>query len=152
MKQKILLILSTCILGVFFGTQLVEAVLIVPYWKELSANNFFEFYKTYGEKLHQFYAPLTIVSTMLPITIFVYYLFSKSKTELLMWLMTVSTILFFVTFFLYFKEANLNFTERIISNKELAYELIIWGKWHWGRVVCEAIAFGCSLILLLKCK
>jgi Domain of unknown function (DUF1772) len=149
---KILLLLSTCILGIFFGTQLAEAALIVPYWKDLSADEFFAFYKTYGKKLYQFYAPLTIVATILPIVTLVYSLFSQSKIDWLLWLMTCFTVLFFVTFFLYFKEANLSFTERTISNEALSDELIRWGNWHWGRVICEGIAFVCGLILLVKDK
>lgn len=43
MTLKILLLLSTFLLGIFFGTQLAEAALIVPYWKDLSADNFFAF-------------------------------------------------------------------------------------------------------------
>ena len=152
MTYKILLLLSTCILGVFIGTQFAEAMLIVPYWKELSADDFFAFYKTYGKNLHQFYAPLTIAATILPIATCVSSLFRKTKTDLLMWLMTLFSILFFSTFFLYFKKANLSFTERTISNEALAQELIKWGKWHWGRVVCEAVAFICGLVLLLKLK
>jgi Domain of unknown function (DUF1772) len=152
MIHKILLLLSTCTLGIFLGTQVAEAALIVPYWKELSADDFFSFYKTYGKNLHQFYAPLTIAATILPIATFIYSLFDKSKVDLLMLIMTVFTVLFFATFFLYFKEANISFTERTISNETLPGELIKWGKWHWGRVACEAVAFICGLILLLKLK
>lgn len=152
MIHKILLLLSTCTLGIFLGTQVVEGALIVPYWKELSADDFFAFYKSYGKKLHQFYAPLTIAATILPIITFISSLFGKSKTDLLMWLMTIFSILFFSTFFVYFKEANLSFTERTISNEVLSQELIKWGKWHWGRVICEAVAFICGFVLLLKMK
>jgi hypothetical protein len=152
MIHKILLLLSTCTLGFFLGTQVAEAALIVPYWKELSPDDFFVFYKAYGKKLHQFYAPLTIAATILPIATFIHSLFGKSKADLLTWLMTVFAVLFFATFFLYFKEANISFTERTISNEALAQELIKWGMWHWGRVVCEAVAFICGLILLLKSK
>jgi hypothetical protein len=152
MVYKILLILSTATLGVFLGTQLAEAVLIVPYWKNLSANDFFEFYRVYGQKLHQFYAPLTIASTILPITTFVFSFFGKSKTDWYLWLMTIFSILFFASFFVYFKEANLSFAERTISNEALPQELIKWGRWHWGRIVCETGAFICGLFLLLKSK
>jgi hypothetical protein len=152
MILKILLLLSTCTLGTFFGTQLAEAALIVPYWKDLSANDFFAFYKNYGKKLHQFYAPLTIAATILPIATLVFSLFSKSNTDLLMWLMVGFCILFFATYFVYFKEANLSFTERTIANESLSQELLRWERWHWGRVVCEGIAFACGLILLLKLK
>lgn len=152
MAQKILLLLSTCTLGIFLGTQLAEAALIVPYWKELSSDSFFELHKTYGAKLYQFYAPLTIASTILPIATFVYSLLSNSKTDILMWIMFVFTLLFFATYFIYFKEANLSFAERTISNEALQNEITKWGNWHWARVFCEAIAFVCGLLLLLKSK
>ncbi len=152
MVYKTLLILSTATLGVFLGTQLTEAALIVPYWKNLSANDFFEFYKAYGKKLHQFYAPLTIASTILPIMTFVFSFFGKSKTDGYLWIMTIFSILFFASFFVYFKEANLSFAERTIADEALPQELIKWGRWHWGRIVCETVAFICGLFLLLKSK
>lgn len=152
MILKILLLLSTCTLGTFFGTQLAEAALIVPYWKSLSADGFFAFYKTYGKKLHQFYAPLTIASTILPVVTLVCSLLSKSKTDLIMWLMAGLAILFFATFFMYFKEANQSFAEKTIANEALSKELIKWEIWHWGRVICEGLGFVCGLVLLLKFK
>ncbi|WP_375577984.1 hypothetical protein ABWH96_13120 [Marivirga tractuosa] len=152
MAQKILLLLSTCIMGVFLGTQLAEAVLIVPYWKELSSDAFFELHKTYGKRLYQFYAPLTIASIILPTITFFYSLLGKSKTDILLWVMFISAIMFFSTYFIYFKEANISFAEQTITNEALSKELIRWGNWHWTRVLCEAIAFVCGLILLLKTK
>jgi hypothetical protein len=152
MIYKVFLVLSTATLGVFLGTQLAEAALIVPYWKNMPADDFFTFYKVYGKKLHAFYSPLTIASTILPIATFVLSLFGKSKTGILLWLMIAFSILFFATFFVYFKKANLSFTERTIHNEALPQELIKWGQWHWGRIVCEAGAFICGLFLLLKSK
>jgi hypothetical protein len=152
MIYKILLVLSTATLGIFLGTQLAEAALIVPYWKNMSADDFFAFYRVYGKNLHQFYSPLTIASTILPIATFVLSLFGKSKTDLLLWLMAAFSILFFASFFVYFKEANLSFTERTIDKEVLPQKLIEWGQWHWGRVVCETVAFICGLLLLIKSK
>ncbi len=152
MALKIILLLSTGTLGVFLGTQLAEAALIVPYWQGLSTDEFFTFFKTHGNKLHQFYSPLTIVATILPVVSLVWSLLTKQKIDLLMSIMVVFTLLFFSTFFLYFKEANLSFTERTISNHILPHKLIEWANWHWGRVSCEAVAFVCGLILLTKLK
>jgi hypothetical protein len=152
MVQKILLSLSICILGTFFGTQLAEAALIVPYWKNLSADDFFIFYQTYGGKLHQFYSPLTIVATILPITTLGFSLVKKLKTDRYLWLMTAFSVLFFSTFFMYFKDANLSFTERTITDQMLPLELLRWEKWHWTRVGFEGIAFICGLITLMKTK
>jgi hypothetical protein len=149
---KTLLLLSTGTLGVFLGTQLAEAALIVPYWKGLSADEFFAFYKSYGAKLHQFYAPLTIAATLLPIATLACSILVKPKTDYLMWLMAGFAILFFATFFVYFKAANLGFTERTLSNEALPRALVQWGNWHWGRVLCECGTFICGLILLARSK
>jgi hypothetical protein len=150
MALKIILLLSTGTLGVFLGTQLAEAALILPYWKGLSPDDFFAFYKTYGHKLHQFYSPLTIIATILPVIALVWSLLTKQKIDLFMWIMVVVTLLFFSTYFLYFKEANLSFTDRTISDEILPQKLTEWANWHWGRVSCESVAFVCGLILLTK--
>ena len=152
MAQKILLLLSTFTLGIFLGTQLAEAVLIVPYWKELSSDVFFELHKTYGKRLYEFYAPLTIAATVLPTATFVYSLLNKAKTDIFLWLMFIFTLLFFATYFIYFKEANISFAQRTISNEALQNELIRWGNWHWTRVFFESVAFVCGLIMLLKSR
>jgi hypothetical protein len=152
MTQKVLLSLCVCILGTFFGTQLAEAALIVPYWKGLSAADFFGFYRTYGGKLHQFYSPLTIAATVLPMATLGFSVFKKSKTDWYLWLMAAFSVLFFSTFFVYFKEANLSFTERTITDQMLPLELLRWEKWHWTRVGFEGIAFICGLISLTKTK
>lgn len=152
MALKIILLLSTGILGIFLGTQLAEAALIVPYWKGLSPDHFFAFYKTYGNKLHQFYSPLTIAATILPVIALVWSLLTKQKIDLFMWIMVVFTLLFFSTYFLYFKEANLSFSERTITNEILPYKLKEWANWHWGRISCESVAFVCGLFLLTKLK
>ena len=152
MILKIILLLSTGILGVFLGSQLAEAVLIVPYWKSISPDDFFLFYETYGKKLHQFYSPLTIAATLLPVCTLIWTLLTKQKLDPIMCVMVVFTLLFFSSYFMYFKEANLVFTERTIPNELLPHKLTEWANWHWGRVSCEAIAFVCGLILLTKLK
>ena len=152
MTLKIILLLSTGTLGIFLGTQLAEAALLVPYWKSISPDEFFAFYKAYGNKLHQFYSPLTIAATLLSVSTLVWCLLTKQKIDSLMWAMVVFTLLFFSSYFVYFKEANLSFTERTITNELLPYKLTEWANWHWGRVSCETVAFVCGLILLTKLK
>lgn len=150
MTSEILLLLSSGVLGIFLGAQIAEAILFVPYWKAMSADDFFELHKTFGKKIYQFFAPLTIAATILPLITVGYNLACSSKSQTLWILMGATTLLFFSTYFLYFKKANRGFAERSLSNEELPSELVRWGNWHWGRIVFELIAFGCSLLLLLK--
>ena len=148
MTVEILLTLSSGILGIFVGAQITEAVLFVPHWKALSADDFFELHKTYGKKIYQFFAPLTIVATSLPLITVAYSFINQSDNQMLFGLLGLSTAAFFSTYFLYFKKANKSFADRSLTNEELPHELKLWGNWHWGRISFELIAFICTLLLL----
>jgi len=145
----IFLILSAIILGIFLGAQIAEACLFVPIWKQTEPDAFFDQHKSVGPLIYRFFAPLTIAATVIPlITVVINILFNPNK-NLLFWIMGFSTLAFFSTYFLYFKQANQKFADRSLSNAELPNELVKWGNWHWTRIVFEAIAFICCIILLL---
>ena len=148
MVGEILNTLSVGILGIFLGAQICEGFLFVPYWKSMKAKDFFEFYKTYGGKIHQFFAPLTIIATIIPVLTAMYAVTNNINGFILSLLMGVFTLLFFSTFFIYFKQANKSFAEASISDKELSNELNRWKKWHWFRVGLEFLAFIFSLLVL----
>ncbi|MEM7548036.1 MAG: hypothetical protein AAF363_00065 [Bacteroidota bacterium] len=150
MISEALLLISSGLLGIFLGAQIAEAMLLVPYWKALSPEHFFELHRTYGKKIHQFFAPITIAATILPLITVANSLISDAKDQLLLVTMGVSTLLFFSSYFLYFKKANRSFFNRSISDEALPSALKKWGVWHWGRIVFEFIAFSCSLILLMN--
>lgn len=143
-----LLLLSTGTLGIFLGAQITEAVLLVPYWKAMNADDFFNLHKTYGPKIHRFFAPLTIAATFLPVSTACYLLLQQTDKPLFTWLMGLCSLAFFSTYFLYFKKANQNFADRSLSNEALPNELTKWGHWHWTRIGFELVAFGCALWLL----
>ncbi len=148
--DQILHLLSSGILGIFLGAQLAEAKLLVPYWKTLSADDFFELHETYGTKIHSFFAPLTIAATAIPLLTVGLTFLHQSESLILYVILGIATLAFFSTYFLYFKTANGKFTARSISNEELPGELYKWEIWHWGRIWFECLAFGCSLLLLVN--
>ncbi len=150
MLLEILLALSSGVLGIFLGAQITEGVLFVPYWKIMSPKEFFAFYQAYGKKIHQFFAPLTIIATLLPLITVVYGFLINIQGKLPLTLMAIFTMLFFSTYYLYFKKANNLFAEAKIPDKELPAELTKWGNWHWGRITCECIAFTCSIVSLVN--
>ncbi|BDS11473.1 DUF1772 domain-containing protein [Aureispira anguillae] len=150
MIQESMLLLSSLSLGIFLGAQVTEALLFVPNWKSLGADDFFDFYKNYGKKIHHFFAPLTIAATVLPLITVVYSFIHQTKYQVLFGLMGLFTLAFFLTYFLYFKEANQRFFDGSLPNEKLPKELKKWGNWHWIRVCFEFIAFGLSLFLLMK--
>jgi hypothetical protein len=148
--EAILLLLSAAVLGVFLGAQIAEAFLFVPIWKEMDADVFFEQHQSVGPLIYRFFAPLTIAATVIPLITVLLSLVRDPTQNLLIWVMGVSTLAFFSTYSLYFKNANQKFADRTLSNDELPVELQKWGNWHWTRIGFEAIAFVCSIILLLN--
>lgn len=150
MLFEILIVLSVGSLGIFLGAQITEAVLFVPYWKALPPKDFFELHQTYGDKIYRFFAPLTIIATVIPLLTSAYGLATTSFDVLPLLLMGCFTLLFFSTYFLYFKNANKRFAEASIPCEDLPVELDRWGNWHWGRVVLECIAFIFSIMALIN--
>jgi len=150
MIPETLLLFSSIFLGIFLGAQITEAILFVPNWKALKANDFFKFYRKYGNKIYLFFAPITILATVIPLITVGYYTINQTENKMLFGIMGLTTLAFLSTYYLYFKKANKRFTERDLSNEELPQELIRWGLWHWIRICFELIAFGCSLLLLLE--
>ena len=149
MIVEILLILTSGILGIFLGSQLTEAILLVPFWKTMTAPDFFTHHKTFGPKIHRFYAPLTIAATLLPLATVGYHLELQGEYIFLFGTLGVSTLAFFSTYFLFFKKANAEFANRSFPDQELPGKLTRWGNWHWGRICFEAIAFACTVGLLI---
>jgi len=86
---------------------------------------------------------------MIPLATVVVNLIQSTGQTALFLVLGISTLAFFSTYFLYFKEANQKFADRTISNAELPEELLKWDKWHWVRIVFEVIAFLSALIILL---
>ena len=147
---ELLYSLTAGILGVFAGAQIAEGVLFVPYWKSLKPSEFYELHQTFGPKIYKFFAPLTIAATFIPIGTGIYSLITNAPGKVTALLTALFTILFFATYFLYFKKANKQFEEASLSEEELPLELIRWGKWHWARIYLELAALICALVTLTK--
>lgn len=145
--MDVLILITTAVLGIFLGAQVAEALLIVPYWKSMTADQFYTFYKRFGGAIHRFFAPLTIASTVLPIILLVLGVLTADKRIALLIALVFCVMIFFGTFFVFFKTANRRFKEENIKPTELVAALKVWGRWHWFRVSFESIAFIILLIM-----
>lgn len=145
--MDVLIIITSAILGVFLGAQLAEAFLIVPYWKSLSKEQFYVFYERYGAGIHRFFAPLTIASGLLPVLLLILSYIKSDERFYWIVVLVCCVVLFFGTYFVYFKAANEAFTKGTFDSGKLKIELIRWGRWHWFRIVFEALAFFILLML-----
>jgi len=147
---EILYSFSVGILGIFVGTQIAEGALFVPYWKSLTATEFFSLHKTYGPKIYSFFAPITIAATFIPIFTAFYSFYSNSAGQMASIIAGIMALLFFITYPIYFKKANQSFADASLTEDQLPIELIRWGNWHWGRVCLELVAFVGAIVALMQ--
>lgn len=131
--------------SVFVGTQLTEGCLLLPYWKSLSSDSFYEYYSTFGPVIGQFYTILTIIAALVPILTSVYCFLKKSPALKYSLISSFLAITFIAFFYIYFKDANQQFYNASLDAKQLKQELEIWGYWHWVRIFIEFL----SLIFLI---
>ena len=149
MKQ-FLRYLCISIFSIFIGSQITEGVLLVPYWKSLTPNEFYSYYNQFGPSIGQFYTILTIVAALIPISVSIYCKRIKSNALNLALISSFFAILFIACFYVYFKGTNELFYQASLSDLELKKELITWNYWHWGRIVLEFISLLFLILTLIK--
>ncbi len=138
--KPVLLYILVAIFAIFLGSQITEGFLLLPYWKSLTANEFYKYYSNFGHTIGRFYKVLTIIAILIPLFITVYCKAIRSKGFNFALLSTFFAILFLASFYIYFKGTNELFFQSAFNENELKNELINWGYWHWGRVITECIS------------
>lgn len=137
------------IFSVFLGSQITEGVLLVPFWQSLPSAEFYENHAAFGPLISQYYTILTVVAVLIPLGLSIYCLWKKSPAYKYSLVSTIFASLIIVLFYGYFKGANQEFHDATLDAIQLKTELIVWGKWHWLRVVLE---FVCLVFLMLTLK
>lgn len=138
------------IFSIFLGSQITEAIILVPYWQSLSALEFYSYYQEFGPSIGRFYTILTIIAALIPIGLTVYYFQSKSASLSFSLISAIFAILFVSCFYVYFKGTNELFYQSAFNENDLKSELITWGKWHWGRVVLESSSLFFLILAVAK--
>src|SRR5687768_18616919 len=59
--------LSAAGLALFVGALLTEAMVLVPMWRSLQPQEFFTLHAAHAHRLYAFYAPLTVIATLLAV-------------------------------------------------------------------------------------
>jgi len=57
-------LMATIFLGLYAGSLLTEAMILVPYWRKMSAEDFFGLHSELGPRLFRYFAPLTVIAVM----------------------------------------------------------------------------------------
>ena len=143
--NRILGFFFSTVFSIFFGSQITEGCLLVPYWKTLSTTEFYEYYAQFGLKIGKFYTTLTVIAALIPIGISFYCFYIKSKARTYSLIASFFTFLCIALFYTYFKGINQQFFEANLNATQLKEALVIWGYLHWMRVVFEFL----TLIFLI---
>lgn len=147
---EIVRFLSVASMGIFVGSMLTEGFVLVPYWRSVSAADFFAWYAANGQRLQGFFAPLTIIAAVLAIAAAIVSLWEGNPNKWFALLAAVISVAIVSTFFLYFKNANASFATANLGVEELEKELTRWSIWHWSRTGLSFVAFAFSLLCLWK--
>ncbi|MFQ3246923.1 MAG: hypothetical protein ACI9SP_003577 [Arenicella sp.] len=134
-------ILTTLAMGLFAGSLLTEAIILVPYWRRMEPKEFFRLHGSLGPNLFRYYAPLTSAAVILAVTTA-----ALAGADNLPWLISAGLCLITIVIFaFYFRAANNRFATHDISNDKLASELKKWANWHWVRTSLVIVALGTSV-------
>lgn len=146
MRTDLMSDLTSWILGLFSGSLLTEALLLVPYWRSLKFDAFYELHSVFGPRLFRYFAPLTAAAIILSLVSAGRGFFALTGHDPLAWTAAGLSILVLSTFFAYFGRANQAFAERRLSATELEVELARWHSVHNFRTLMALLAFAASIL------
>lgn len=147
--NRIIVFMFFAVFCIFIGSQIAEGVILVPYWKSMSADAFYTFYSEFGGRIGMFYTILTISAALVSIIISIYCFRTKSVAFKYALITSLTMMLVIAIFYYYFIGANSLFYEALLSLSQLKNELKIWEIWHWARVGIEFIGL---YFFILTCK
>ncbi len=140
-------ILSCLFTGLYAGSMLTEAGILVPYWKKMEPADFLRMHQTMAPSLFRFYAPLTVAGTLSPVVTLAVGLLAAEPITTWWWLAVVISLMVLGVYFGYFKSANKSF-ETGTSATAAAATLSTWATWHNGRTIGSVAAFLCCVVAL----
>ncbi len=136
---EVLHVFATIVIGLYAGSLLTEAMILVPFWRKMEPEDFFALHHKMGPNLFKYFAPLTTIAVGAAIMSAIF----GDK-----WNIVAGSLcgLAFVIFFAYFKKANASFASQSLRRDELGPELARWASWHWVRTVFVTLAFAASAV------
>ncbi len=134
----ILHVLTTVMIGLYAGSLLTEAMILVPYWRRMEPAEFFRLHGTMGPPLFRYFAPLTTAAVFLSVIAAIF----GGFWQILAACLCVTAL---IIFFLYFKNANQSFADHSLETADLPSELSRWASWHWLRTVIIILAMVMSV-------
>lgn len=151
MKNLVLLSqYSTLIsIAIFCGFMLCIYTALVPFWKQISTENFLDWFSTYSVGISKGTGPLGMLSLAFPlVTLVLTWSNSNSRIYwLLSFLLIVGVIVITMVFFV---KANTSFINKTIALEAIPNTLVTWGKLHLVRIIMTTLAAISAVIGIIK--
>jgi small-conductance mechanosensitive channel len=145
-----LTVLTTLVLGLFAGSLLTEALLLVPYFRSLRFEEFNRSHREFGPRLFRYYAPLTIAAILAPLASAAVTLLDYPRTNVFAWLAAALVLVILATYIFYFRAANRAFSERRLDERGLSKEPARWAGVHTFRTAIALCAFIAAVLAALR--
>ena len=142
--------ITVTILGLSAGAMLTEAVVFVQFWQSMSPENFLKWFSENESLLTKFFGTIQTISAVLILITTVLFWLKGTPAKFYSLMSTVLIIAVLLTFFLYFKEANHNFSTFAVPLNEVKAKLSDWSFWQWVRTALGVSAFVFSILALTK--
>ncbi len=133
--------LALILVGLLAGSLLTEGLVLVPYWRGLTPERFYELHEPAGPRLFRYFAPLTIGAvgaTMMAVAV------DPGNTSMLAAALFLAAAL--LTFFIFFRKANRNLAQRAYDSGDLAVVLKTWAMWHHVRTAFVIAGFSVLVV------
>lgn len=148
--NEVLQLLSALALGLWTGAMLTEGCFLVPYWRALSAEKFHTLYRELHPRLYRYFTPVTVAPLLLSLVAGIAGVAWADAERWILIAVFGLSLCAAATHELYFKQANTQFANAVLSPEALAAELKRWAIWHWARTGLTGLAFSGSLISLMR--
>lgn len=132
------------------GSWLAEGFILVPLWRESTAEAFHTLYARLHRLLYRYFTPLTVLALVASLASGVASMVAGDSRR---WLATgvfglcLATA---ATHEIYFKRANDAFAGGRMNDDELAAELRSWAAWHWWRTGLGGLAVVLAMAVVAE--
>jgi hypothetical protein len=134
--------ITVVLVGLLAGALLTEGMVLVPFWRKMPAEQFYDLHHLAGPRLFRFFAPLTMLGVIAPVALAI-----LNPVHIVAAIAAVLCVLALLSFFVFFKDVNIKLSKQQYEYEELPDVLRRWAIWHHSRTGLVLIAF---LILVLQ--
>lgn len=133
--------LAAIVVGLSCGAMLTGAVVMVPFWRALPANEFLAWFAANAQRMQFFFGPLQVGAILFTIASTVLFGVAHRSGTVVFGVASVLAVAVLLTFPLYFRAANASFVDGSIPLDQVSAELARWAAWQWARTALGLAAF-----------